>query len=82
MSRKINISKYKGNTHYSIHVTDSYGTEHFLGYSSLDEAVEKTQWALDNPMEREKIAKAGHELVRSAHTYEHRINDMLNIVGV
>ena len=34
MSRKINISKHKGNTHYSIHVTDSYGTEHFLGYSS------------------------------------------------
>ena len=34
MSRKINISKYKGNTHYSIYVTDSYGTEHFLGHSS------------------------------------------------
>ena len=34
MSRKINISKHKGNTHYSILVTDSYGTEHFLGYSS------------------------------------------------
>lgn len=34
MSRKINISKHKGNTHYSIHVVDSYGTEHHLGYSS------------------------------------------------
>ena len=34
MSRKINISKHKGNTHYSIHVTDSYGTEHHIGYSS------------------------------------------------
>jgi len=34
MSRKINISKYKGNTHYSIYVTDSYGAEHFLGHSS------------------------------------------------
>jgi len=56
--------------------------KHFLGYSSLDEAVEKVQWALDNNMEREEIAKAGHELVRSAHTYEHRINEMLNIVGV
>tara|TARA_R100000049_G_C1952868_1_gene102274 strand:- start:13 stop:936 length:924 start_codon:yes stop_codon:yes gene_type:complete len=56
--------------------------EHFLGYSSLEEAVEKIQWALENPKEREKIAKEGHELVRSAHTYEHRINEMLNIVGV
>ncbi len=34
MSRKINISKHKGNTHYSIHVIDSYGTEHHIGYSS------------------------------------------------
>ena len=34
MSRKINISKYKGNTLYSIHITDSYGTEHHIGYSS------------------------------------------------
>ena len=30
--RKINISKYKGNTHYSIHVVDSFGQEHHLGY--------------------------------------------------
>jgi len=34
MSRKINISKHKGNTHWSIQVTDLYGTEHHLGYSS------------------------------------------------
>jgi len=30
--RKINISKYEGNTHYSIHVIDSFGQEHHLGY--------------------------------------------------
>ena len=34
MNRKINISKHKGNTHYSVHVIDSYGTEHHLGYLS------------------------------------------------
>ena len=32
MSRKIIIDKYQGNTHYSVHVIDSYGTEHHLGY--------------------------------------------------
>ena len=32
MSRKINISKYENNTHYSIHVIDSFGQEHHLGY--------------------------------------------------
>ena len=32
MSRKIIIDKYQGNTHYSIHVIDSFGQEHHLGY--------------------------------------------------
>ena len=32
MSRKINISKYNGNTHYSVTITDSYNQEHHLGY--------------------------------------------------
>ena len=35
MSRKITISKHKGNTHWSIQVIDIYGTEHHLGYSSV-----------------------------------------------
>lgn len=33
MSRKIIIDKYQGNTHYNIHVIDSFGQEHHLGYS-------------------------------------------------
>ena len=32
MSRKIIIDKYRGNTHYNVHVIDNYGTEHHLGY--------------------------------------------------
>ena len=32
MSRKINITKYQGNTHYSVSVTDSYGQEHHIWY--------------------------------------------------
>ena len=32
MSRKITIDKYQGNTHYSVHVIDSFGQEHHLGY--------------------------------------------------
>lgn len=56
--------------------------KHFLGYTDEEEAVESVRWALKNPMEREKVAKAGHELVRSAHTYEHRLNEMFKTVGV
>ena len=40
MSRKIIIDKYQGNTHYSVHVIDSYGTEHHLGYKSQGELHE------------------------------------------
>ena len=32
MSREIKINKYKGNTHYSVHVVDKYGQEHHIGY--------------------------------------------------
>ena len=35
MARKINISKYEGNTHYSVSIFDSYGKEHHLGYYSV-----------------------------------------------
>ncbi len=32
MSRRIIIDKYQGNTHYNVHVIDSFGQEHHLGY--------------------------------------------------
>ena len=35
MNRKIQIQKYKGNTHYSVTVIDSYGQEHHLGYLNI-----------------------------------------------
>jgi hypothetical protein len=33
--KKINITKYKGNTHYNIHVIDSFDQEHHLGFFKL-----------------------------------------------
>ena len=32
MSKKIVIDKYQGNTHYTVHVYDSFWQEHHLGY--------------------------------------------------
>ena len=32
MPRKIHINKYRGNTHYSVTIEDSYNQEHHLGY--------------------------------------------------
>ena len=35
MTRQVKITKYQGNTHYTVHVYDSYGQEHHLGYLGL-----------------------------------------------
>ena len=39
MNRKIKITKYQGNTHYTVHVYDSYGQEHHLGYLGLTHGI-------------------------------------------
>jgi DNA polymerase III delta prime subunit len=41
--RQIKITKYEGNTHYSVYVIDSFGQEHHLGYYTWlnDEEIEK-----------------------------------------
>ena len=63
--RKINISKYEGNTHYSIHVVDSFGQEHHLGYfkSYIIDDIErqaKEIWSIEtkNVNEHELLHKA------------------------
>ena len=59
MSRKIVISKYENNTHYTVHVYDSYGQEHHLGYyTHIDEEDqmeldEKCQEIWSNEVKRE-----------------------------
>ena len=55
--RKINISKYKGNTHYSIHVVDSFGQEHHLGFFKsyiIDDIERKAEEIWSNEVEQEE----------------------------
>lgn len=54
---------------------------HFLGYETIDEAVAKVEFALQDPMKREEIAKAGHELARAEHTYEHRVKQVIETIS-
>lgn len=56
--------------------------EHFIGYLGKEDAVKRIAWVLDNPDERERIALAGHELVRAQHTYVHRVDEMLNVLDM
>tara|TARA_R100001510_G_scaffold46592_1_gene43602 strand:+ start:439 stop:687 length:249 start_codon:yes stop_codon:yes gene_type:complete len=40
MSRQIKMNKYQGNTDYSVHVVDSFGQHHHLGYWRSFEYIE------------------------------------------
>jgi len=41
-------------------------------YRSGEECIEKAKWLLDNPTERDKIAKAGQARTLREHTFDHR----------
>ena len=51
--------------------------EHYIGYEGMEEMVERAQWGLAHPMEREEIAARGHALVREKHTYADRMRQIL-----
>ena len=46
--RDYNIKKYKGNTHYSVNVIDSYGREKGSFFRTLDECYEYVYEVWDN----------------------------------
>ena len=71
MSRKINISKYQGNTHYSVHVIDGFGQEHHLGYyNELGINIKSIQlkaeeiWSNETKREVDPLSSAIHECIQ------------------
>ena len=69
MSRRIIIDKYQGNTHYNVHVIDSFGQEHHIGYYpddiiSISEVEEKAETIWSNEVKREidPLSSAIHDL--------------------
>lgn len=55
--------------------------KHLVTYNSLDEMVQKAHYYIEHDDEREQIAQAGHEEFMRNHTYAHRIQQILKIVG-
>jgi len=51
-------------------------------FRDLDELVDKARFYLTHEEERERIRRAGYERTLREHTYEHRINEILRIVGL
>jgi len=59
-----------------------FENEHYLGFDTVQEGVEKVEWALANPEKANAIALCAHNLVRERHTYELRCEQILKTVGL
>lgn len=51
--------------------------EHYIGYQSKDDMIDKIKYFLKHDDERENIANKGHALVSSEHTYTDRVLQIL-----
>jgi len=49
-------------------------------YKSVDECIDKVKWLINNPIEREKIAKAGQKRTLKDHTFENRAKVLDEII--
>jgi spore maturation protein CgeB len=56
---------------------------HYLGFDTVEEAVEKVAWARANQFKfADAIANNGYQLVHERHTYENRIQQIFNDTGI
>jgi spore maturation protein CgeB len=51
--------------------------EHYKGFSSLSEAVQKVHWCLHNYAEAMEMAENGCRKVHAQHLYKYRVSDIL-----
>lgn len=51
--------------------------EDFAYYESKEDLLAKIDYYLAHDKERQAIARSGHEKVAAAHTYRHRVREML-----
>ena len=67
--RKIIIDKYQGNTHYSVHVIDSFGQQHHLGYLGMNltlidvDMLSEEIWSNETKNEVDLMSKAIKECI-------------------
>lgn len=55
--------------------------EHYLGFDTIEEAVEKIEFLLNNPEYAQTMADAAHRKVQP-HTWDNRINQILSTCGL
>jgi hypothetical protein len=55
---------------------------HYLGFDTVEEGVEQVEWALAHPSEASAIALSAHNHVHKNHTYDLRIQQIFDEVGL
>ena len=55
---------------------------HYLGFENIDEAVEQVRWAFANPETSDTIANNAYQLVHEKHTYDLRVQQIFDAVGL
>ena len=56
--------------------------QHYLGFDTVQEGVEKVQWALAHPNQSSAIALSAHNLVHEKHTYKLRVKQIFDTIGL
>lgn len=54
----------------------------YIGFSSLNEGIAKTVWTLENYETAKQIGMSAHEKVKAKHTWDHRVQTILETVGL
>jgi spore maturation protein CgeB len=68
-------------TNYTDRLSDLFNiNQHLITYDSPQDCLEKIQYFLNHPDEREEIAKKGYEHVSKWHTYDCRVKQLIDIV--
>ena len=55
--------------------------KHLVFYKNVDELINLAKLYLHNPEERKRIAENGRQIALEKHTYKHRIEEILSIIG-
>lgn len=65
------------------HLEDYFELDREIGvFGSTDELVERVGWWLAHPEERAAVAEAGYRRVLAEHTYDHRFQQIFDIMGL
>lgn len=52
-----------------------------IAWSSLEEMVSKVRYYLKHPKEREEIGRAGKEMLLARHTWDHRVEELFDLLA-